>query len=537
MRRIPFWLPIWLFVAGASIFLHGPMPLFSTRTLTVAWEMWQLGEWLIPHQNGVPYSHKAPLLYWLIHMGWAVGGVSDVWPKILEILLSALVLGLSSQLTRQLFPHKPKVTALIPWIMMGFAYFFLFSLQIMFELLLTSCVLLVLIALTTRDSHKHIKPRWGWVAVALSLGLLCKGPVMLLHVAFPILFAPFWVTDRSVRFRQWYGNALLSIIGALVLFSLWALPAAILGGEAYRQDLLINQTAGRVVAAFDHARPWWWYLSISPLLLFPWFFWRSAWSGMLSAKNMERTQGFRFALAWIIPTLITFSLISGKQAYYIIPLLTGFAIVLATTSVHLEERSPQCFRHLSAAFVFILLGLIIAALPQLTLQFATQTSFFVREFAKAGPWFGIAIMSIGLLLAIKPMQISQFIPVLSCAGLFSIALLHWQFSWSVWKNYDLQPAANLIAKHAAEGREIANMATYEGQFHFLARLKKPITPLVNPAEQRAWASQHPNDIVIDYIDPKDANKNPTAYPIMTTPFRSNVLQIWYARDWLMSKNN
>src|SRR6478672_11095652 len=70
----------WGLVALVSIFLHGPVPLYSTRSLAVAWEMWDRGSWLVPLFNGAPYSHKTPLLPCLIHAGWLVTGVSDVWP-------------------------------------------------------------------------------------------------------------------------------------------------------------------------------------------------------------------------------------------------------------------------------------------------------------------------------------------------------------------------------------------------------------------------------------------------------------------------
>ena len=80
----------WAAVALVSIFLHGPVPLYSTRSLAVAWEMWDRGSWLVPLFNGAPYSHKTPLLPWLIHLGWLVTGVSDVWPRVLMVLLGAI---------------------------------------------------------------------------------------------------------------------------------------------------------------------------------------------------------------------------------------------------------------------------------------------------------------------------------------------------------------------------------------------------------------------------------------------------------------
>lgn len=56
LRAVWPWLPLWAAVALLAIFSHGPMPLYSTRTLAVAWEMWNQGHWLVPHINGQPYS-------------------------------------------------------------------------------------------------------------------------------------------------------------------------------------------------------------------------------------------------------------------------------------------------------------------------------------------------------------------------------------------------------------------------------------------------------------------------------------------------
>ena len=46
------------------------MPVDETRYLAVAWDMWREGNFLVPHLNGEPYSHKPPLLFWLIHLAY-----------------------------------------------------------------------------------------------------------------------------------------------------------------------------------------------------------------------------------------------------------------------------------------------------------------------------------------------------------------------------------------------------------------------------------------------------------------------------------
>ena len=47
-------------------FVSRPMtPIDETRYISVAWEMWLRGDFLVPFKNGATYSHKPPLMIWL----------------------------------------------------------------------------------------------------------------------------------------------------------------------------------------------------------------------------------------------------------------------------------------------------------------------------------------------------------------------------------------------------------------------------------------------------------------------------------------
>src|SRR5262247_2750100 len=59
-----------------ALFIRGPIPIDETRYLSVAWEMWLRGDFALPMLNGVPYTHKPPVLFWLMHLGWSVFGVN-----------------------------------------------------------------------------------------------------------------------------------------------------------------------------------------------------------------------------------------------------------------------------------------------------------------------------------------------------------------------------------------------------------------------------------------------------------------------------
>jgi 4-amino-4-deoxy-L-arabinose transferase-like glycosyltransferase len=85
---------------------------------------------------------------------------------------------------------------------------------------------------------------------------------------------------------------------------MWLIPAVIVGGDTYRNDLLWGHTANRVVAAFAHQRPLWWYFSLLPVFFFPWFFVKAIWSGMAGLKHDSAT---RFLMIWIGSTLLLIS--------------------------------------------------------------------------------------------------------------------------------------------------------------------------------------------------------------------------------------
>src|SRR6185312_5505438 len=70
---------LWAALVAVGLAARPPLPVDETRYLGVAWEMWQRGDFLVPHINGIAYHHKPPLLFWLMQAGWAVFGVSEIW--------------------------------------------------------------------------------------------------------------------------------------------------------------------------------------------------------------------------------------------------------------------------------------------------------------------------------------------------------------------------------------------------------------------------------------------------------------------------
>jgi 4-amino-4-deoxy-L-arabinose transferase-like glycosyltransferase len=528
--RLAAWcLPLFAILATASILSHGPLPLFSTRTLGVAWEMWQAGSWLVPLQNGEPYSHKAPLLYWLIHLGWALGGVGETWPKLLIVSLALGNLVLVAQLARQLFPDRPEAARLAPWILAGSAFWFLYSLQIMFDLLVSACALIGFLGLTRRGPDGSFRPDGRLIVAGLGLGLLAKGPVALLHLAFPLLLAPWWLSSARSMPSHWYRRVALWVLAAIGVLALWVLPAVVFGGEAYRRELLFWQTAGRVVSAFDHAQPVWWYLTVLPVLLFPWIAWPPAWRAA-TTRGQWAQPPLRFLLIAMVPPLLAFSVISGKQLYYILPQFTVFAAWLAVVTTQ-RAASGRTSHGLWLPAIFIIgLGGLVASLSWL-LDAGRIRSQSVADFAQAGPWFGLVVMLLGGLLLRGAPNAAVAIPRLALVALLATALLHLQFTLQVWPRYDLAPAAEVLSRHQAAGGTIANRGTYAGQFHFLGRLERPVIG-INYHSGPEFARENPDALVVDYVRHRRPVDPSSAGPLHRWPYRERWIEVWRASDWL-----
>lgn len=500
----------WSVAALLSIFLHGPLPLYSTRSLAVAWEMWDRGSWLVPMFNGAPYSHKTPLLPWLIHAGWLVGGVNDAWPRLLMVLLGATAIAQVGVLARRLYPHRPQLPVLAAWAMAGFWYFFLFALQVMYELPLTVAVLGGLLALCRRKGEAW-EPWWPGVALAVGFGLLAKGPVALLHLGVPLLAARWWHPLAQRDGAMFAKKTALAALAGIVLFGAWLLPALTLGDPEYREALLVTQTAGRIKDSFDHAEPWWWYAPLLMALMAPWWWSRWWWS---QVPALWRDPGNRFAWTWALGLLLAFSAISGKNPYYLLPDFAAFALLLALAA----DARPR----LGIAAGVAVLAFAALALGAHAIAARIQQPF-PRELLTSLPIAGAVLAPIGVALLRW-----RSLPAQAGGLLLAMVALHAAVTPLLRVQFDLTPTAKLLGEAQRAGTRIAFVGEYQLQFHFAGRLHDPVA-VVDEAGARAWAERHPQDLVV--VNTLDDWRLAGAQPVTQQRFRSRWIQVWRAGDW------
>ncbi len=479
-------LALWAGLVWMAGVTHGYFPVDETRYLGVAWEMWVRGDFLVPYHNGLPYDHKPPLLFWLIHAGWWLFGVNAWWPRCVPALAALANLALTTALARRLWPKRPVAATLVPWILMGGWYWALTTTWLLFDMLMTGAVLLAVIGLVM-SARDHDRRGFLLTGLALGLGALAKGPVVLVYVLPIALTAPWW---SGVRGAGWYRGIALAVFVGLCLACAWVIPAALAGGPDYAAHLLWGQTTGRLAGAeVPHARPWWWYWALLPALALPWALWPPAWRAL---RQLRSGVGVRLGAVWLLAPLLLFSLISGKQAHYLLPILPAAALLLARAGAETTDLKPG-YRWPAYA-----IGLLGCALIGVVMQ--RDALQLPAGWHRVSPLAGLAVLAWALVCGValrRGASITTAVRTLAWCSFGLIVIVHLGVVRAAWPAYDLRPISRLLAGVQHQGRPIAYRGNYHGQFHFLGRLTQPIAE-VEWAAVPQWLAAHPDGYLVAY---------------------------------------
>jgi 4-amino-4-deoxy-L-arabinose transferase-like glycosyltransferase len=448
--------------------------------------MWLRGDFLVPFKNGEPYSHKPPFMFWMFHAGWALFGVNDWWPRLVMPLFSAGSLLLTYGLARRLWPQHAGLGGQAALVLASAMLWIVFSTTVMFDVMLALWVLLGMHGVLTAAEGK--RRGFAMLGLAIGMGVLTKGPVILLNLLPIAVLAPWW--NPGLKWGRWFGGVGVAVVlGAAIALS-WAIPAGIVGGEAYRNAIFWGQTANRMVESFAHQRPVWWYLPLLPVVLFPWLVWPGLWKAIGVQRRAGLDRGLRFCLAWMLPVFIAFSFISGKQPHYLVPMFPAFALL----AVRMLAGSNSTRVGLPA--------LLAAALGiALVLAGSGQIAALNRQVAELPPlWPGVALVLLALLAWLAGRRGFSPLVVLSMLGAATVAMLQLAAMHSLEPRYDIRPMAQAIKQVQDAGLPVANAAKYHAQYQFLGRLEAPLAELRVAAELTQWLARHPEGYVVIYLD-------------------------------------
>ena len=523
------WTGLWAVVMAAAVWSRPLLPVDETRYLAVAWDMWRTGDYLVPHLNGATYSHKPPLLFWLINAGWGVFGVNEWWPRLVAPLFGLASLFLTARLGRELWPESDstaQVAGIAPLMLFGGLFWALFTTLTMFDMILTAFTLLGLIG-TVRAWRSGGCGGLLLLGLGIGFGVLTKGPAILLHTLPVALLAPWWGPGISGGISEawdgrkgyWYGGVLVAVLIGAGIALAWAVPAGISGGDAYREAIFWGQSAGRVVSSFAHRQPWWFYFPVLLAMALPWLLWPTVWRAI---RGLEWADGgIRFCLAWLVPAMVVFSVISGKQPHYLLPELPALALIAAwglSSGGKVDTGNPRDL--VPPGLLAVLLGAVLAGLEYVPLSSPPPWLDLV-----ATGW-GYALVAAGFgVMASGGQPLFARTGVIAAVSAAFVVVLHLAMQPALNAAYDLKPLAMRLAEWQRQGIPIANFSKYHGQYNFLGRLTKPIIQvgMFHP-DTEVFIIENPTGRIIAYhnVLPKKAE------PVAVYRFRSRYVAVWDA---------
>jgi len=360
----------------AAVLFRPLLPIDETRYMTVAWEMHLHQGWLEPlTMNFAPYSHKPPLLFWLINLFWSVFGISR-WAGAIPLTLSSLAAVYAVvALGKRLLPADVFNAQRLALLTVASIPFMIYSTLVMFDMTVTLFVLLTLITLI--DYSRARKFRYiVLMALWLGLGVLTKGPVAYLYTIFPMLLVPYWLPDFQRRGR-WYLSMLAAILLSVIPVLTWLVPVLRQSDNQFAFWLVWEQTAGRVTGNFNdaHIRPFWFYLPLLPFMLLPWILFPTFWKNVSILK--ERNETTRFLACWLVPTFLCFCAISGKQPHYLVPLLPGVLLAVSLPLKNLSTRTMAAT--LAGLTVLLVAGQAVASRTSLRAYDLTPIASYMQQ--------------------------------------------------------------------------------------------------------------------------------------------------------------
>lgn len=331
-RRMPglLWLLALLLLFGAGQ-RHGLWGNDEPREAEMSREMYVSRDWVVPRLNGNAFLEKPPLAYWGAALVFhAVGGPSAAWCRIpsafwgLAGALAAAWLG--SMLA------GPAVGLLAALILATCGEWLHITHYLLVDVPLAACVALSLAIFWYGYGSRNGRKRLGYFgcALAVSGAFMSKGMV---GVIIPVSAIAAFLVWR----REWRDLARLiapwNVAAAVAIPLLWLCALWVREGTgALRVFVWDNQVLRFVSPAADHAHSSWYYTQVIFEVLLPWaIFLPPAILRLFRPAGVGRiADGARqYLIAVIVVPFIVLSIASGKRHLYLLPLLPGFAIMIA----------------------------------------------------------------------------------------------------------------------------------------------------------------------------------------------------------------
>jgi 4-amino-4-deoxy-L-arabinose transferase-like glycosyltransferase len=388
---------------------------------SVAYEMYERGDWIVPTFNQELFAHKPPMMYWGMMAGFCAFGPSEFSARLFSALLGIGSALLTYWLGRRMFDAVAGLIAALA--LVSCLMFSIAARSATADAYLTFFVL-VAICVWARDairpagtllesgrSPDEANPHalgvrtqtWCCVYLAIGMAVMSKGPI---GFAFPVTIlgivhwlAPY-LEGRSASnegYRSSFGGLLQQLRPMVVLQSILALRP--LMGVAMVSAVcapwfwtMQSVTNGAFLSEFlgvhhlhrfsqpmdNHGGPIYYYVIACLVGLYPWtaFLIPTGWAWMRQDLWRGASRAALLVTAWGILYLFIFSLARTKLPSYVIPAYPAFALIVGyyVSSWRSYQLPVERAWQLVGWFCMLLVGVVLLVMPWvLTWQTASGT--------------------------------------------------------------------------------------------------------------------------------------------------------------------
>ncbi|MBP9726368.1 MAG: glycosyltransferase family 39 protein [Gammaproteobacteria bacterium] len=324
--------------------------------LEVASNMFYYHYWGLMQDTMGVYLSKPPLLFWMLSGLWSVFGPHTWVVHFLLMATLAGVLYLTQQLSQLLFNDSAQAK-LAPVIVLGSILFFARGTNFCFDILVVLFFVLSAIGVSLALKKNYVQ---GFLlfGIAVGLGVLTKGPIILAFCLPFFIVATFLRREYGVQDRAWFFGFFFSVLVMLGLMLTWLIPVLHQLGPVRKHMLLLRRGFG--VGATYGAAPFYFYFKAGFFLMFPWVLWPYGVRSFFCALKKNHNPGFKLVFYSLILSLVILSLIPPKALRYAMSSLVLFALLYAYA---LSQNKPvfSVQANSTRGVLILLTGFIIAA--------------------------------------------------------------------------------------------------------------------------------------------------------------------------------
>ncbi len=399
------------------------------RYAWIARDMTETGDWVTPRLYGKPWFEKPPLYYWGAAICFKLFGVSEAaarLPSAISALLATLAMAwlawriYGAETARWLLLLLPTTVGMI-----GFSHAAAtdmpFSAMLSIAMVCAAVVVGLVPEESSRDGAQHAAPRHGeanvarrpWLALILfgfflGLAVLAKGPAGIILSGGAIFF---W----ALFTKRWRDALRLLHPAAIAAFCVTALPWYILcarrNPDFFRIFIIEHNFKRYLTPEFQHIQPFWFYIPVIFVSIFPWsFFALLASADVLRKRTPWRGSTSLFVLSWFAFPVFFFTISQSKLPGYVLPAVPPLVLLTTRSWARRHVGDSAVARASLFTGVFILIG---AAVVATRIRVPVGSPF--DEFW-AWPWVA-GIASAGLLLCVLALSHKKLLAALTTCAL------------------------------------------------------------------------------------------------------------------------